>query len=74
MTLLYGGQTSKDRGPLTRCHGESEITAFFVFLGPHSRHMEVPRLRMGPEPQQRGIRAESATYTTAQGNAGSFTH
>ena len=27
-----------------------------------------------PEPQQRRIRASSATYTTAHGNAGSLTH
>ena len=27
-----------------------------------------------PEPQQRGIRAASATYTTAHGNAGSLAH
>ena len=27
-----------------------------------------------PEPQQHGIRAASATYTTAHGNAGSLTH
>ena len=27
-----------------------------------------------PEPQQRGIRAAFATYTTAHGNAGSLTH
>ena len=27
-----------------------------------------------PEPQQRGIRAAFASYTTAQGNAGSLTH
>jgi len=27
-----------------------------------------------PEPQQRGIQATSATYTTAHGNAGSLTH
>ena len=27
-----------------------------------------------PKPQQHGIRAESATYTTAHGNAGSLTH
>ena len=27
-----------------------------------------------PQPRQRGIRAASVTYTTAQGNAGSFTH
>ena len=30
--------------------------------------------RPTPEPQQRRIRAMSATYTTAQGNAGSLTH
>ena len=27
-----------------------------------------------PQPQQRGIRATSATYTAAHGNAGSLTH
>ena len=27
-----------------------------------------------PEPQQHGIRAASATYTTTHGNAGSLTH
>ena len=27
-----------------------------------------------PQPQQRGIRASSATYITAHGNAGSLTH
>ena len=46
--------------------------------------MEIPRLgvqskwscsyRLTPEPQQLGIRAMSATYTTALGNAGSLTH
>ena len=35
----------------------------FALLGPHLWHMQVPRL---------GV--ESATYTTAHGNAGSFTH
>ena len=30
--------------------------------------------RPTPEPQQCGIRAASATYTTAHGNAGSLTH
>ena len=30
--------------------------------------------RPTPEPQQRGIRAASATYTTAHGNARSLTH
>ena len=30
--------------------------------------------RPTPQPQQCGIRAASATYTTAHGNAGSLTH
>ena len=55
---------------------------FLPFLGPLQRHMEVPRLwsnrssscQPTPEPQQRGIRAATATYTTAHGNAGSLTH
>ena len=46
------------------------------------RPMEVPRLRSNrscswqpmPEPQQWGIWALSMNYTTAHGNAGSFTH
>ena len=54
----------------------------FVFLGPHPRHMEVPRLGSNqscscwpmPEPQQCGIRAVSVTSTTAHGNARSLTH
>ena len=53
-----------------------------AFLGPHLRHMEVPRLGSTrscscwpiPEPQQHQIRAASATYTTAHGNAWSLTH
>ena len=32
------------------------------------------RCRIWPEPQQHEIRAESVTYTTAHGNAGSLTH
>ena len=55
---------------------------FFVFLGPHPRHIEVSRLGVQselypwptPEPQQHGIRAASATYTTAHGNTRSLTH
>ena len=55
---------------------------FLSFLRPLLRHMEVPRLGSNrscshwpmPEPQQLGIRAESATYTTAHGNARSLTH
>ena len=52
----------------------------FVFPGPHSRHMEGPRLGNQsctcwptPQPQQRQNRATSATYTTARGKAGSLT-
>ena len=53
-----------------------------VFLAPHPRHMEVPRLgvqselqlRPIPQPQQRRTRAATSTYTTAQGNAGSLIH
>ena len=51
---------------------------FLPFLGLLPRHMEVPRLGVElepkPEPQQRGIRAASATYTTAHSNAESLTH
>ena len=55
---------------------------FFFFLGPHLQHMEVPRLgvnrscscRPTPQPQQHGIWAMSATYTTAHSNTGSLTH
>ena len=55
---------------------------FFVFLGPHPWHVEVPRLGVNqsyscqptPQPQQRGIQAASSAYTTALGNAGSLTH
>ena len=54
----------------------------FVFLGVYPQHMEVPRLGVKSElqlpvytgAQQRRIRAASATYTTARGNAGSLTH
>ena len=54
----------------------------FVFLEPHSWHMEVPGLgsnwscscRATPQPQQCEIQATSVTYTTAQGYARSFTH
>ena len=66
------------------------VSFFFVFclLGPHWRHMEVPRhmevgiqrsnqscrCRPTPQPQQCQIRPASATYTTAHGNAVSLTH
>ena len=53
-----------------------------VLLGPHLRHIEVPRQGWNrsyscwptPQPQQRLIWAMSATYTTAHGNARSLTH
>ena len=58
---------------------------FILFSGPHSQHMEVHRLGVKwsnrsysywpmPQPQQRQIRAESMTYTTAHGKARSLTH
>ena len=55
--------------------------SFCFFLGPQSRHMEVPRLgvngscscRSTPQPQQLWIRGASVTYTTAHGNAESLT-
>ena len=55
---------------------------FFVFLGPHTQHMEVPRLGVEwsyscwpiPQLQQCQIWASSATYTTAHSNARSLTH
>ena len=60
------------------------VLVLFFFLGPHPRHMEVPRpgvdqnqscnCRPIPQPQQCRIRASSVTYTTAYGNAGSLTH
>ena len=62
---------------------EHNLGLFFLsFLWPHLQHMEIPRLGSNrkcshwptPEPQQHGIGATSATYTTAQGNAGSLTH
>ena len=57
---------------------------FSLFFGLHLWHMEVPRLgvksyqsyscRPMPQPQQHQIRAVSAAYTTAYGNARSLTH
>ena len=69
-------------GPL-QVHQETDsFSSFFVFLGPHLRHMEVPKLGVQsscgcwptPQPQQHQIRDASVIYTTAQGNAGSLTH
>ena len=56
------------------------FTYLLCFLGPHSRHMEVPRIGViqsyscQPMPQQRRIWAASAIYITALGNARSLTH
>ena len=55
---------------------------FFCFLGLYPRDREISRLGIKlelqlpavPQPQQCGIWATSATYTTAHGNAGSLTH
>ena len=54
----------------------------FVLLGPHPQHMEVPRQGVESELQLPAYTtatatpdpSASATYTTAHGNAGSFTH
>ena len=59
---------------------EKEI--YIVFLGPHLRHMKVPRLGSNwscscqpmPQPQQWQIQVMSATHTTADSNSGSLTH
>ena len=59
------------------------LLCLLAFLGLHPRHMEVPRLEvesrataacLQPQPQQRRIRATSATYSTAHGSAKSLTH
>ena len=55
---------------------------FLLFLGPHLRHMEIPRLGFELELQLLAyatdtatlIQATSVTHTTAHGNAGSLTH
>mgnify|MGYP001308256440 CR=1 FL=1 len=65
-----------------RCYLFVSLFLCFCFLGPHPRHMEVPRLevelelqlRPTPQPQQLGIQATSANYTTAHGNARSLYH
>ena len=52
--------------------------SFLFFLGPFPWHIEVPSRSCSclptPGPQQHGIWAMSATYTTDHGNAGSLTH
>ena len=49
---------------------------FFVFLGLHLRHMEVPMLGAEWElqPQQHQIRAVSVIYSTAHGDTGPLAH
>ena len=53
------------------------VCLFFLFLGPHLRDMDVPRLGVEsepiPQPQQRQIQAASVTYITARGITGSLT-
>ena len=61
---------------------KTNFLSFFFLLGPHPRHIEVPRLgvELGcscqptPQPQQCRIQAASVTYTTAHGNTESLTH
>ena len=48
-------------------HQPGFFFVLFCFLGPHPRHMEVPRI--GVE-----LELQLLAYTTAQGNAGSLTH
>lgn len=57
--------------------------SFFVFWGPHLRHMDVPRLggriraagaSLHHSHKQHWIQAATVTYATARGNAGSLTH
>ena len=55
---------------------------FFFSLGPHPRHMSVPRLRSNwscscwptPQPQKQQFWATSSIYTTAHGNTRSLKH
>ena len=50
------------------------FVCLLVFLGPYPQHMEFPRFGVELEPQPLTYaRAVSETYTTAHGNARSFT-
>ena len=58
-----------------------DLFVIYLFIYFLSLHMEVPggsnqscSRQPTPEPQQHGIRAESAIYTTAHSNARSLTH
>ena len=61
---------------------ESFFCFILISLGLHLQHIEVPRLRVKSELQLPAYTtaeatsdlAASVTYTTAHGNAGSFTH
>ena len=56
------------------------VLLFFLLLGPHMQHLEVPRLWVEQElhllaytkPQQHRILATSVTYTAVHSNAGLF--
>ena len=58
------------------------LRIYFLLFQAHLQHMEFPvqglngscSCRPTPEPQRCGIRAVSATYTTAHSNTGSSTH
>ena len=67
--------------PIERQRLSHWIVVFvFILLGPHLQHMEIPRLGVKselqptPQPQQRQIRATSATSAAAHDNAGSLSH
>ena len=81
MEVVIGNQETSNF-----CHGDLNCVCmcgvlgfffFFGFLGPHSWHMEVPRLGLNrsyscwpvPLPQQLGILAATVTYITAHSNA-----
>ena len=59
------------RGAPRMCH--YIILFFFFFLGPHPRHMEVPRLGVQLELQLPACARATATPDLS-GNAGSLTH
>ena len=62
--------------------GNFHSLILFYFLAPHLQNGEVPMLEVElelqllprPQPQQLGNQAESVTYATAHGNAGSIIH
>ena len=50
------------------------LSLYFSFLGPHLRHMKVPKLLTYTTATATRVRAASATYTTAHGNTRCLTH